>query len=157
MVNARIATGAEQPINRDGAVAGEEYEEGDLVAIDEEDGLVKADATDGVQAAGVAFAPATDLDNYDDEYMPEIVKTTVNSERSLVGRDRTAFGSYGFIVENSDEDWEFDVNEPVYLGDDGGYTQDPPDTEGSVEQVVGVATDDGNAVFVSIDYNYTEN
>lgn len=150
MVNARIATGAEQPINRDGAVAGEEYEEGDLVGINADGEIVLADAASEQAAVGVAFAPAADLDNYDDEYMPDIVRTTVEAERALVGRDRTAFGSFGFIVENSDEDWDFTAGEPVYLGDNGGYTQSP----GGFEQVVGMATDDGNAVFVRVSYDF---
>ena len=157
MVNAKIATGAEQPINRDGATAGEEYEEGHLVGLNDDGYVVVADATEGINAVGVSMAPATDPDNYDDEYMPEIVRTAVEEKHVLVGRDKTAFAKYGFIVENSDEDSDFDVGKPVYLGDAGGFTQEPPVDPETIEQIVGFATDDGNAVFIDVETAYTEN
>ncbi|SEL17897.1 hypothetical protein [Haloferax larsenii] len=155
MVHARIATGAEQPINRDGGLAQAVVAEGDLVGLDANGDVVLADADAGtaIPAVGVAAAPTDDLSNYSGS--PDIVRSVVESERSLVGRDRIAFINHGIIIENADEDWGFTPGEPVYLDVGGGYTQTKPSTAGEVQQVVGVATDDGEAIFLNIHYDYT--
>lgn len=156
MVHARIATGAEQPINRDGGLAQAEVQEGDLVGLDANGDVVLADgdSATAISAVGVAAAPTDDLSNYSGS--PDIVQSVVESERALVGRDRVAFVNHGIIVENADEDWNFAPGEPVLLGAGGGYTQtEPADTSGDLRQVVGVAIEDGNAVFLNIDYDYT--
>ncbi len=128
-----IATaGAEQPINRHGAVAGEVMHEGDLVGIDQYGHMVKADP-EGVQAIGACLTPATDLDNYHQEE----VKLVIEANRALVGRDRVSTIAYGVEVENGSGDWEFTPGEVVYLDSDGGYTQTEPAT-GRV-QIVGTA------------------
>ncbi len=139
MAYPKIATGAEQPINRHGAVAGEEMREGDLVGIDDEGKMVQAhagDDGDGPQMAlGVALTPADDLDNYQDTP----TRLVVEAERALVDRDRVSAVSNGVEVENGDRDWEFTPGEPVYLADDGSYTQTAPSTSGSLVQIVGTA------------------
>lgn len=154
MTNVKIATGAEQPINRDGAIVAAEVEEGDPVGIDANGDIIVADADSAVavHAVGIAMAPSDDLANYTGH--PDFVRSVVESERVLVNRDRLAFGKYGFILENSDEDWAFTPGEPVYLAAGGGYTQTKPSAIGDVVQCLGVATDDGEAMFLDIDYQY---
>lgn len=155
MVNARIATGAEQPINRDAGLAGEVGTEGDLVGMDSNGKIVLADAATGtaINAVGVLAAPVDDLSNYSGSI--DLVQSVVEAERVLVDRDRVACISYGVIIENSDEDWGFTPGQPVYLGEGGGYTQSKPADTGDLVQVVGVATEDGETVFVNVDYDYT--
>ncbi len=139
MAYPKIATGAEQPINRHGAVAGEEMSEGDLVGINDEGYMVQAHAADegdGPQmAVGVCLTPATELTG--DENVPTAL--IVESERALVERDRVSAVSNGVEVENGDQDWEFTPGEPVYLGAGGEYTQDVPAGSGSLVQIIGTA------------------
>jgi hypothetical protein len=153
MVHARIATGAEQPINRDGAVSQYAGEEGDLVGMDASGDWVLADAASGVavNAVGVLAAPVTDPANFTHEELRVIVE----ANRELVGESRIGVVKYGVIVENADEDWGFTPGQPVYLDLGGGYTQTQPSAAGEVVQVVGLATDDGEAVFVDVDLGYT--
>jgi hypothetical protein len=152
MVHARIATGAEQPINRDGAVSQYAGEEGDLVGMDENGDLILADAdsAEAVNAVGVLAAPVTDPADYPNEELRVIIE----ANRELVGENRIGAVKYGIILENADEDWGFDPGEPVYLGAGGGYTQTKPATSGDLVQVVGLATDDGEAVFVDVESGY---
>ncbi len=139
MAYPKIATGAEQPINRHGAVAGEEMTEGDLVGIDSDGHMVQAHAADDgygpIMALGVALTPATELTG--DENVP--TKLIVESNRALVGRDRVSAVSNGVEVENGERDWEFTPGLPVYLGESGEYTQTAPETVGSLVQIVGSA------------------
>jgi hypothetical protein len=153
MVHARIATGAEQPINRDGAVSQYAGEEGDLVGMDASGDWVLADAASGaaVNAVGVLAAPVTDPASFTHEELRVIVE----ANRELVGESRIGVVKYGVIVENADEDWGFTPGQPVYLDLGGGYTQTQPSGAGEVVQVVGLATDDGEAVFVDVDLGYT--
>ena len=155
MVHARIATGAEQPINRDGGLAQAVVEEADPVGLDSNGDVVLADADSGtaINAVGIAAAPSDDLANY--ASAPDTVRSVVESERSLVGRDRIAFINHGIIVENADEDWDFTPGEPVYLAPGGGYTQTEPSTVGDLVQVIGVAIEDGNALFLNVSYDYS--
>lgn len=153
MVHVRIATGAEQPINRDGAVSQYAGEEGDLVGMNSDGDLVVADADSGVAvpAVGVLAAPVTDPSNFPNEELRLIVE----SERELVGENRIAVANHGIILENADEDWGFTPGQPVFLAPGGGYTQTEPSTAGDVRQVVGIATDDGEAVFLNINYDHS--
>lgn len=138
MVNPKIATaGAEQPINRHGAVAAETFDEGALVGLNASGEYVNADADTAapVAALGVCLTPADDLANYTQEE----VKLVIEAERALVGRDRVSAISNGVEVENGDGDWAFTPGEPVYLAVGGGYTQTAPAAIGDLVQVVGTA------------------
>ena len=139
MAYPKIATGAEQPINRHGAVAGEEMTEGDLVGIDAAGHMVQAHAADDgdgpIMALGVCMTPATELNNYSDN----ATRLVVEAERALVGRDRVSAVSNGVEVENGERDWEFVPGQPVYMDYDGSYTQDAPESAGSLVQIVGSA------------------
>lgn len=152
MVHARIATGAEQPINRDGAVSQYAGEEADLVGMDANGDWVKADADSGtaVNAVGVLAAPVTDPSNYPNEEL----RIVVEANRELVGENRIAAIKYGIIIENADEDWGFTPGQPVYLAPGGGFTQTVPSGTGDLVQVVGIATDDGEAVFLDVETGY---
>mgnify|MGYP006275564121 CR=1 FL=1 len=152
MANVKIATGAEQPINRDGAVSQFAGEEGDLVGMDANGDWVAADADNGSpqKASGILAAPVTDPSNFPNEELRVIVE----SERELVGVNRIAVVKYGVILENSDEDWGFTPGEPVYLAPGGGFTQTKPSTSGDIVQVVGEATDDGEALFLDVETGY---
>ena len=61
---------------------------------------------------------------------------------------------YGVILENADEDWGFTPGQPVYLAPGGGYTQTKPSAAGDIIQVVGEATDDGEAIFLDVQTGY---
>ena len=135
MTDIGIATAAEQPINRHGALAGETMQEGDLVGLNAEGEMVQATATNGVMALGVCLTPATELDAYGEDE----VKLVVEANRALVGRDRVSAISNGVEVENGDGDWEFAPGQPVYMGEGGEYTQDAPVSEGALVQIVGTA------------------
>mgnify|MGYP005865557275 CR=1 FL=1 len=132
MTNVKIATSAEQPINRHAAVAGETMHEGDLVGIDANGQMVQADP-EGVMALGVCMTPADDLANY----AQDEVRLVIEAERALINRDRVTATSNGVEVENGDGDWAFTPGLPVYMGAGGEYTQTAPGTGGV--QVVGSA------------------
>ncbi len=135
MTDIGIATAAEQPINRHGALAGETMQEGDLVGLNAEGDMVQATATNGVMALGACLTPATELEAYGEDE----VKLVVEANRALVGRDRVSAISNGVEVENGDGDWEFAPGQPVYMGESGEYTQDAPVSEGALVQIVGTA------------------
>lgn len=153
MAHIRIATGAEQPINRDAAVSQLAGEEGDLVGMDANGDWVAADADSGVaqKASGVLAAPVTDPADFPNEELRIIVE----SERELVGETRIAVVKYGVILENADEDWGFTPGEPVYLAPGGGFTQTAPSGAGDLVQIVGEATDDGEALFLDVETGYS--
>ncbi|WP_218827808.1 hypothetical protein [Halorubrum halodurans] len=127
-------------------------EEGDLVGMNPDGDWVAADADSGVaqKASGVLAAPVTDPADFPNEELRIIVE----SERELVGDTRIAVVKYGVILENADEDWGFTPGEPVYLGPGGGFTQTKPSAVGDLVQVVGEATDDGEAVFLDVETGY---
>ena len=113
---------------------------------------VAADADSGVaqKASGVLAAPVTDPSNYPNDELRVIVE----SERELVGENRIAVVKYGVILENADEDWGFVPGEPVYLASGGGFTQTAPSGGGDLVQIVGEATDDGEALFLDVETGY---
>jgi len=152
MVHVRIATGAEQPINRDAAVSQIAGEEGDLVGLNGDGDYVAADADSGVaqKAVGILAAPVTDPADFPNEELRIIVE----SERELIGENRIAVVKYGVILENADEDWGFAPGEPVYLAPGGGFTQTKPSAAGDIVQIVGEATDDGEALFLDVETGY---
>lgn len=137
MANPKIATAAEQPINRHAAVAGEEMAEGDLVGINADGHMVHAtaDAAASIMALGVCLTGADSLENYN----ADVVKLVIESERALVERDRVSAVSNGVEVENNDDDWEFTPGLPVYLGTAGEFTQARPAGAGELVQIVGTA------------------
>jgi len=137
MVDIGIATGAEQPINRHGAIAGAEIHEGDLVGLDSDGKMVPAtaSASDQIMALGACMTPADSLSNY----AQDEVKLVIEANRALVDRDRVSAIAYGVEVENGDGDWEFTPGLPVYMGTWGEYTQTAPSGTGELVQVVGTA------------------
>ncbi len=153
MTRVRLATGAEQPINRHGAVSTVSGEEGDPVGMDSNGQWVAADAASGtaVNALGVLAAPVTDPADF--ASVPE-VQDVIVSERELVGENRIAAVKNGVILVNSDEDWGFTPGQPIYLGTGGGFTQTKPSASGDIVQILGVAINDGNEMFLDVDYGY---
>ena len=157
MVNARIATGAAQPVNRTGKTAGYAGEEGELVGLTVNSGeveVVKADAASGEQqaATGVLFGPVEDLSTYSDE-LQGLARQMAETNRVTLG-DKVTFVRNGIVVENTDGDWGFTPNDPVYLDVGGGFTQTEPSATDEVQQVVGVAIDE-EQVFLDVDADYT--
>jgi hypothetical protein len=153
MVKARIATSAEQPVNRHAAVIGAEVEEGDLLGIDSATGkLVKADADSAtaIPAVGVALGPSTDLS----AITQDEIALVVEANRTLVDQHRLTAIGYGVEIENGDDDWDFTPGERVYLGAGGGYTQTAPATTGDLQQVVGVALT-AERIMLAVSHDYT--
>jgi hypothetical protein len=156
-VKVRLATSAEQPINRDAGVAGYACEEGDLVGLDSSTGkVVAADADSGVAqpALGVAAGPIKDPSTW--ASYPEPVQAVADEHYDRVDEHRVTFVSSGVVVENiGDTDWTFTPGGIVYLAAGGGFTQTPPATAGDLVQVLGYATDDGEGVFLDVQFDYT--
>lgn len=155
MVNVTIATGAEQPINSDGAVSTVVAEEGDLVGLDGNGEIVAADAATGSAqpAVGVLATPVEDPSNYPGGQF-EYAAKVAEANRAAINEDKVGFISYGAEIVNKDEDWGFTPGEPVYLAEGGGFTQTKPADAGDVVQCLGYAID-GESVMLDIDYDYT--
>ena len=155
MVNAKIATSAEQPINSDGAVAAETGVEGDLVGLDSNGEVVAADAASGEQVAavGVLATPVEDPANYPDGQF-EYAAKLAEANRAAVGDDKVGYVSYGVEIYNDDEDWGFTPGEPVYLDTGGGFTQTEPSATDEVQQCLGYAAPDGETVYLDIEHDY---
>lgn len=156
MVDARIATSAEQPINSDGAVSTVEAEEGDLVGLDSNGEYVLADAVAGtaVAAVGVLATPVDDPANYPGGQF-EYAAQTANANRAQINDQKVGHVRYGVEVVNQDADWGFTPGEPVYLAEGGGWTQTKPVDAGDLVQYLGYALPDGESVFLEIDGDYT--
>jgi hypothetical protein len=92
-------------------------------------------------------APVTDLSNFSQEEVSVIIQ----SNRELLGESRIAVVKYGIVIENADEDWGFVPGQPVYLAPGGGYTQTAPSAAGDLVQAVGIANDDGEALFLDVE------
>lgn len=155
MVNVTIATGAEQPINSDGAVSTVEAGEGDLVGLDANGDIVAADADSAVAvpAMGVLGTPVDDPSTYPSGQFEAAAKQA-EANRALINETKVGFIRYGAEIRNTDEDWGFTPGEPVYLGTGGGYTQTEPSASGDLVQYVGTAAPDGETVFLDIDGDY---
>lgn len=154
MVDAKISTSAEQPINSDGAVASEVLSEGDLVSLNASGELVQADASSGIPAVGVSAAAADDPANYPGGQF-EYAAKTAEANREAINDGKIGYVNYGVEIVNRDEDWGFTPGEPVYLASGGGFTQTEPSSAGDVVQVVGSAGPDGESVFLNIEPSYT--
>jgi hypothetical protein len=160
MVDARIATSAEQPINSNGAVSTEVVEEGDLVGLNSDGELVAADAASGeeVPAVGLMATPTDDPSTYPDGQF-EYAAKQAEANRALINEDKVGYVKYGVEVVNEDADWDFSTagDARVYLDVGGGFTQTAPSGAGEVAQVVGHAVDDGNTVFLDIQTDFDIN
>lgn len=156
MATWRIATGAEQPINRVGGEAQYAGEEGELVGLNDNAGnpeVAQADADSGVAqpAFGVLLAPVDDLSTYSTE-LDSLAQRMATEMHTVLG-DRVAVVTHGVIVEDTEETAAFTIGEPVYLAVGGGVTQTKPSTTGEVQQRVGVAVEE-NAFFLDVDFEY---
>lgn len=150
MADIKIATGAEQPINRHAAVAGETLEQGDLVGFNGSGEFVKADASNGIPAVGMAMAPVRDLANY--SAGPE--RLAVEENYALVGRDRVTAIKFGIEAEDGEATTGIVGGDRVYLGDAGAVTTTAPSTSGDIVQVVGVGVaPERFSLDVSADYS----
>lgn len=160
MVDVRIATSAEQPINSDGQVSTVTLSEGDLVGFDSNGELVAADAATGAQvpAVGVAAVEVDDPSNYPSGQF-EYAAKVAESQRTLINDDKAGYVKYGVEIVNADEDWNFstDGDARVYLDEGGGYTQTRHTDAGDITQVVGHAIDDGNAIYLDVNSDFIIN
>lgn len=160
MVDTRIATSAEQPINSDGAVSTVELSEGTLVGLDGNGELVEADAATGTQvpAVGVSAVEVDDPANYPGGQF-EYAAKVAESQRSLINDDKAGYVKYGVEIVNEDEDWNFTTNgdNRIYLDEGGGFTQTRHTDAGDITQVVGHAIGDGNAIYLDVSVDYTIN
>lgn len=165
MVDTRIATSAEQPINSDGTPSTVAAEEGDLVGLDSNGEIVLADADAGtaVKAVGVLATPVDDPSNYPGGQF-EYAAKTAEANRASVNDEKVGYVKYGVEIVNEDGDWGWTPGEPVYLAssadaqDAGDFTDTAPSgTTGEIVQVVGEVGPDGESVFLDIQPDYTTN
>lgn len=158
MVDARIATSAEQPINSDGAVSTAVAGEGDLVGMDSNGELVLADAqaeaNGGAEqpAVGVLATPVDDPSTYPGGQF-EYAAKLAESNRAAINDDKVGYVKYGIEIVNEDGDWGFTPGDPVWLDVGGGYTQTEPGTASDIQQVVGTAHGP-ETVFLDINAQY---
>lgn len=157
MVDARIATSAEQPINSDGAVSTVEASEGDPVGLNSDGDLVTADAATGtaVHAVGILATPVDDPDNYPDGQF-QYAAETANANRAQINDQQVGYVRYGVEIVNEDADWGWTPGDPVYLAESGGYTDTAPSDTGDLEQYLGYVLPDGESFFLEIDGDYNE-
>lgn len=155
MVDVRIATSAEAPINSDGAVSTVTGSEGDLVGMNSDGDLIAADAATGTAepAVGVLATPVDDPSNYPTGQF-EYAAKTAEANRANINDEKVGYVKYGVELYNQDEDWNFTPGDKVYLAEGGGYTQTAPSDAGDLVQVVGVAHG-AETVFVDIQIDYT--
>lgn len=157
MTDVNIATGAEQPINADGAVSTVTGSEGDLVGLNSDGELVEADAAadTAVPAIGVLATPVRDPSNYPDDDEFEFAVTIAKSQYVEINGRKVGYVRYGVELANDDEDWSFTQGEPVYLDTGGGFTQTKPSSVGALVQKVGVAINEGEDIFLDIEDEYS--
>jgi hypothetical protein len=153
----RLATSAEQPINRIGALSGYAGDEGDVVGLDPTTGnMILADADNAAPIPAIGVAATFVRDPSDWSTYPEPVQAQADEYYSRLGEHRMTAVREGVIVENiGDTALNFTPGEPVYLASGGGMTQTKPSTTDDLIQCLGVAIDDGEAVYVSVDADYT--
>lgn len=154
MVNPKIVTSAEQPINTDGAVSTVTGDEGDLVGLDGNGDLVSADAssTAAQPAIGVLAVPVVDPSTFPGGKY-EFIDKQREAREEQINDNKVSFVHRGVIIENQDADWSFTPNEPVYLDVGGGFTQTKPTGTGEVQQYLGVAVE-AEQVYLEMDYDY---
>lgn len=158
MTDVRIATGAEQPINSDGAVSTVTGGEGDLVALDSNGELVSADAqasgNGGAEepAVGVLTTPVDDPSSYPTGQF-EYAAKAAEANREAINDGKVGYVKYGVELVNQDADWGFTPGEPVYLDVGGGFTQTEPSTAGDIQQVVGTAHE-AEVVYLDVQPDY---
>jgi hypothetical protein len=156
MVTAKVATSAEQPINRISQLSGYAGAEGDLVGIDPATNkMVLADAASGTAIPAVGVALNFVRDPSDWASYPEPVQAVADEQYSRLDVHKITAADHGVIVENLDEDWGFTPGEPVYLAVGGGFTQTAPSSAGELVQRVAVAVDEGEAVYMKVNPEYT--
>lgn len=154
MVNFKIATGPEQPINRHGAVGSVKMSQGDTVGLDANGDIVQADgaAATAIPALGIAMAEVRSLADYTDG--PEKLAAQANYVLTEDGK-RVEIVTDGVEVENNDGDSAFTPGEPVLLAPGGGFTQtEPVGASGDVRQVLGVALT-ANRIRLDVNPDYT--
>lgn len=160
MVDTRIATSAEAPINSDGFVSTITGDEADLVGLDSNGEIVAADAATGTQvpAFGVLAVPVDDPSTYPTGQF-EYAAKQAESTRAAINDEKVGVVKYGVVIENQDADWGFQTNgdSRVYLDEGGGFTQTQHTDAGDITQVVGTAIDDGEKVFLDVQSDYTIN
>lgn len=153
----KIATSAEQPINRHAGEAVEVGDQGDFVGlVDDGSGNAEvraadADAAVAQHALGILMAPVHETD----AAYPDFVNNMIITERmAVVGEDaRVTFVNYGIVVEDNERVANLTIGEPVYLGKGGGVTQTKPATSGDIVQVVGYAIEP-HAFVLDVDVDY---
>lgn len=157
MVDARIATSAEQPINSDGAVSTVEASEGDPVGLNSDGDLVTADAATGtaVHAVGILATPVDDPSNYPSGQF-QYAAETANANRAQINDQQVGYVRYGVEIVNEDADWGWTPGDPVYLAEGGGYTDTAPSDTGDLKQYLGYVLPDGESFFLEIDGDYNE-
>lgn len=155
MVDAHIATAAEQPINSDGAVSTVSGGEGDLVGLDSNGELVAADAATGtaIPAVGLLAADVDDPSTYPSGDF-DWAATLANSTREQINDGKVPYVRYGVEVVNRDADWGFTPNEPVYLAEGGGFTQTKPSDSGDIVQYLGYAIE-SEVIMLEMSQDYT--
>jgi hypothetical protein len=164
MVDVRIATSAEQPINSDGTPSTVTLAEGDLVGLNSDGDIILADAASGTAepAVGVAAVPVDDPNNYPTGQF-EYAAKTAEANRASINNEKVGYVKYGVEIVNQDADWGWTPGEPVYLAssDDsfgsGEFTTTEPAGSSEIVQAVGSVQPDGESVFLDIDPDYTTN
>lgn len=144
--------------------------QGELMGLNAAGEMVQATAAaDGTGAAGEAgpipcrgaLFPdhITDLASDAEASAVRAVELVKGSNDTLAGEHRATMMDHGFILVNTDEDWGFSCDAPVYLGVGGGLTQTKPALAGEIVQVIGFPVNidrvaAGEAVWVDIDHDH---
>lgn len=125
------------------------------------DGSGSPSASGPIAARGVLFPDhVTDLSNDSEAQAVQAAKLYKGANDTLAGEHRASLVAHGFIVQNEDQDWGFNCDQPVYLGPSGGFTQTKPSTAGQIVQAVGFPVNldrypAGEAVWIDVDTDYT--
>lgn len=157
MTDWNIVTSAEQPINRDGAVANAALSEGEPVGLNGSGQLVAADAVTGtaIAAVGVMMAPVDDKSSYPTDADFEPFVKILESERVGIDENKVAYATYGVEVENGDADSGWTPGDQVYLAEGGGYTTTAPSDAGDIQQVLGYVLPDGESFMLDVSHNWS--
>lgn len=126
-------------------------------------GAGAAGETGPIPCRGALFPDKiTDLDNDSEASAVRAVELVKGANDTLAGVHRATMMDHGFILVNTDEDWGFSCDAPVYLAEGGGLTQTKPAAVGSITQVIGFPVNidrvpAGEAVWVDIDHDHVVN